>query len=334
MSSTPTPSSQSVSQDSSEEAQKLFNEIKILAEAKDFVGAEKLRNTLIEVAPMALQEIIDSAEIIEKEKSFGIDPKHLALWDDLYKELSEEEKNCLFYSMKKIVVPEKKKILAKGKFNDKLFFIEDGKIAVYKTKGDKNILVAQLCRGNLLGEYTFTTISLCSASALTQSEVTMYYLKSSATDDWEEKHPDLLQKLTKFCDKKGNIDEIARRRKQEKWKYPRFSAQGNVTANLLTEEDEKTDKFFHGDIVDISRDGASFGIIIHNKKQARDLLMRRLHLSFACELANNEGIKFDTTGIVVRVSFHHYSSYIIHLRFDMLIDENIVEKCAVNEEQA
>jgi len=186
MLSTSTPSNQSAGLDQSQKIQELLSEIRTLAKVKDFVGAEKVRDTLIEIAPMALQEIIESAEIIEKEKSVGIDPEHLALWDDLYKDLSEEEKNCIFYSMGKIVVPEKKKILSKGKYNDRLFFIEDGKVAVYKTKGDKNILVAQLGRGNLLGEYTFTTISLCSASALTQSEVTMYHLKSSATDDWDE----------------------------------------------------------------------------------------------------------------------------------------------------
>lgn len=325
MSSTDTPSIQPGDQDNSQKIEKLFAEIKALAQAKDFVGAEKVRNTLIEVAPMALQEIIDSAEIIEKEKSVGIDPGHLALWDDLYKELDEEEKNSLFYSMKKVVVPPKKKILAKGKFNDKLFFIEDGKVAVYKTKGDKNILVAQLGRGNLLGEYSFTTISLCSASALTQSEVTMYYLKSAATDDWADKHPELLQKLTKFCDKKGNLDDIARRRKQEKWKYPRHNIEGKVSANLLTEKGEKTDKFFHGELVDISRDGTSFGVEIQNKNTARDLLTKKVNLSFSCPLKNDK-LEFSASGKVVRVSFHHYSSYKVHIHFDPLIEESLLQK--------
>lgn len=331
MSSTSTLSSQSGDQDNSQKIKELFTEIKRLAEAKDFVGAEKLRDTLFEVAPMALQEIIDSAEIIEKEKSAGIDPKHLALWDDLYKELSEEEKNCLFYSMKKVVVPPKKKILAKGKFNDRLFFIEDGKVAVYKQKGDKNIVVAQLGRGNLIGEYTFTTISLCSASVLTQSEVTMYYLKSSATDDWGGKHPGLLQKLTKFCDKKGNLNDIGRRRKQQKWKYSRHKIKGMVTANLLTKEGQKTEKFFHGKLLDISRDGSSFGLEIQNKKTARALLTQHLNLSFTCN-PEDEKINFSAIGKVVRVSFQLYSSYIVHIRFDKLIEENLIEKITGKEE--
>jgi signal-transduction protein with cAMP-binding, CBS, and nucleotidyltransferase domain len=226
--------------------------------------------------------------------------------------------------MKKIVIPPKKKILSKGKFNDKLFFIEDGNVAVYKTKGDKNILVAQLGRGNLLGEYTFTNISLCSASALSQSDVTVYYLKSSATDDWENTHPELLQKLTKFCDKKGNLDAIARKRKQEKWKYPRHKIEGQVTANLLTEDGQQTDKFFHGNIVDISRDGASFGMELHNKNTARELLTQHLNLSFICNTQNKK-MKFSATGKIVRVSFQSYTSYKIHIRFDKLLAEKIID---------
>jgi CRP-like cAMP-binding protein len=327
---TSTPSSQSGGQDQSQEIKILFSEIKTLAKVKDFVGAEKVRDSLIKIAPMALQEIIESAEIIEKEKSVGIDPEHLALWDDLYKDLSEEEKNCIFYSMGKIVVPAKKKILSKGKSNDRLFFIEDGKIAVYKAKGDKNILVAQLGRGNLLGEYTFTTISLCSASALTQSEVTMYHLKSSATDDWEEKHPGLLEKLTKFCDRKGNLDDIARRRKKEQWKYPRHKIKGIVTANLLTKEGQKTENFHHGDLIDVSRDGTSFGVEIQNKKTARALLTEHLDLSFTCN-RGDEKITFSAVGKVVRVSFQLYSSYLVHIHFDTLLEENLIEKITGKE---
>ena len=330
MTSNSKPASQSEDQDHSQKIKELFTQIKQLAKTKDFVGAEKLRDTLIEVAPMALQEIIDSAEIIEKEKSAGIDPEHLALWDDLYKDLSEEERNCIFYSMKKIVVPPKKKILAKGKFNDRLFFIEDGKVAVYKQKGDKNIVVAYLERGNLLGEYTFLTISLCSASVLTQSEVTMYALKSSATDDWEEKHPGLLQKLAAFCDQKGNLSDIDRRRKQEKWKYSRYKVNGTVTANILTKEGQKTEKFFHGKLLDISKDGTSFGVEIQNKKTARALLTQHLDLSFTCNLGG-EKRTFSVVGKVVRVSFELYNSYIVHIHFDSLLEENLIAKITGKE---
>ena len=312
--------------------EELFAAIKKLTERKDFIGAEKLRDTLLETSPMALQEIIDSAEIIEKAKYSNIDQAHLALWDDLYNELSVGEKNTIFYSMQKIKVPAKKKILSKGQFNNRLFFIEDGKLAVYKQKEGKNELVAQLGRGNILGEYTFTTISLCSANVLSQSEVTLYSLKNSATDEWEEKHPGLLQKLTKFCDKRGNLSEIDRRRKQEKWKYPRYKTQGIVTANLLDKEGQKTDRFFHGKLLDLSRDGASFGVEIQNRKTARALLTKHIRLTFSC-MAGNDTISFYASGRVVRVSYHLYSSYTVHIRFDTFAEENLIETLAAGKEQ-
>ena len=47
------------------------------ARAKDFPKAEKLRERLLEVDSMALNEIISSAEIIEEEKTQALDSIHL-----------------------------------------------------------------------------------------------------------------------------------------------------------------------------------------------------------------------------------------------------------------
>ena len=96
MSATLASAGQPAAQDQSQKVKELFSEIKTLVEVKDFAGAEKVRDTLLDVAPMALQEIVESAEIIEKGKSTGIDLEHLELWGDLYDELSEEERNCIF----------------------------------------------------------------------------------------------------------------------------------------------------------------------------------------------------------------------------------------------
>ena len=46
------------------------------ARAKNFMEAEKLRERLLEVDSMALNEIISSAEIIEEEKTQSLDSIH------------------------------------------------------------------------------------------------------------------------------------------------------------------------------------------------------------------------------------------------------------------
>ncbi len=77
----------------------LFKLIVQSAREKNFTKAEQLRERMLEVDPMALDEIISSAEIIEEEKSQALDPIHMQIWSKLYDRLDTEEKNELYFSL-------------------------------------------------------------------------------------------------------------------------------------------------------------------------------------------------------------------------------------------
>ena len=62
----------------------LFLEIQTALKDGKIMDAEKLREKLLSLNPMALTEIIKSAEMIEKAKSANIDKDHLAIWDHLW----------------------------------------------------------------------------------------------------------------------------------------------------------------------------------------------------------------------------------------------------------
>ena len=98
-------SAPSANENKAERVDKLYTEIEAAAKARDFTRADALRGKLMEVDPTALTQIIGSADLIEKEKAEGLDKMHLTIWDHLYQNLNSEEKNCLFYSMKKMVIP-------------------------------------------------------------------------------------------------------------------------------------------------------------------------------------------------------------------------------------
>ncbi len=328
MSALATSSDQCSAEDQALEVQKLFNQIKILAANKDFLQAEALREKLIELHPMSLREIIDSAEIIEKEKGEGIDQDHLALWDKLYSTLNEEEKSCFYYSLRKFIIPPKRKILSKGAFNNRLYFIEKGEVVIYKTKGDKNVVVAKLGRGSLLGEYTFSTITLCSASVISSEEVHVRCLKGSETDDWEEKHPGLLHKIITFCESNGHLDDIERARKQAKWKYPRHSVVGRVKASLLAKDGSVNNAHFNGSVTEIARDGTCFEINCSKKKTARALLAKNLSLSYTFGKDEQQEFMFTVTGKVVRVSFNLHNDYSVHIRFHKILNEELIDNIA------
>lgn len=301
-------------------AKNLFTKIEEHAKKSEFTEAEALREKLIETVPGALSEIIKSNTIIEEAKTAALDKDHLAIWQDLYEDLSEEETNCLFFSLKKVVVPPKKRILAHGALNSKLFLIERGQVTVFYPKQDKNIVIAQLGRGDMLGEYTFTTISLCSASVVSNTEVQLRYLDSSSTDSWLEKQPALYDKLLKFCQEYGKVEQILQKKELEKRTNSRYNIKGIIAATVLDKEGKKTSSNFRGSLSNISIVGSCFDIHCSKKETARALLARHIHLTFEIEI-NGNPYRFAAIGKIVRVSFHLHSDYSVHVHFVKELDQ-------------
>ena len=248
------------SENKEELVKQLCNQIEQAAKDKNFKQAEMLRNRLLEVDSTALTEIIKAAEIIEEEKTAGIDGEHLEIWENLYSTLTPEETNCLFYSMRRVVIPPKKIILSHGAYNTRLFFIDSGKVTIIFPKKGKNTVLAQLGRGNLLGEYSFTSISLRSATAVSHTEVNLYVLDNQVTDTWHDEYPGLYGKIIDFCIKHGSLEDISRWKALEKRNKPRYPVSGPLQGTLLSKEGEKTETSFKGSLADISLEGCAFEI--------------------------------------------------------------------------
>jgi hypothetical protein len=305
--------------------EKLFNEIEAAAISRDFQRAEALREKLMTENPTALRHIIKSAEIIEQEKTAGIDRDHLATWDSLYSTLTQEEKTGLFYSMKKVVVPPKKIILSHGAYNTRLFFIDQGKVTIIFPRKGKNTVLAQLGKGNILGEYSFTSISLCSATAVSHTEVVLYCLENSATDNWHTDYPGLYEKIIDFCIKHGSLEDISRWKSLEKRNKPRYPLSGPVKGYLLNKEGRKTETYFRGVLADISTEGCGFDIKLSKKATARALLARHLLLDFSFEI-EGAPFEFEMTGKIVKLSFYMHSDYCIHVSFDKPLKKAVLAK--------
>ena len=330
MSETPASSAPLSAEEKSRLVKKLVSEIAAAARARDFQQADVLRDKLVAVDPMALVEIIKVNGLIEEAKTAAFDRDHLAIWSKLYDNLSEEERNGLFYSMKKIVVPPKKLLFSHGTRSDRLFLIERGLVTIFFPKDGQNIILAQMGRGDILGGCTFTTTSLCPASAVTHTEVHLMCLEGDATRALDDKFPGLFDKLIGFCTANGRVDEIVRNKRMEKREFVRYLAEGVVAATVLTTDGQKTDAVFRGDLANISMAGACFAVRISKKATARALLARHLHLSFACG-AKDSPISFRVVGRVVRVSSHLYDDYSVQVRFTRLLPEELIKKIAPGE---
>ena len=312
-------------QDLGQQTEKIFRAIETALQNKEITRAEALREQLIETNPMALTEIIKSAELIEKTKTANRDKDHFAIWDKLYSTLTEEEKNGLFYSLKKVIVPPKKILLAQGSLNSRLFFIDRGTVSVCQPKGKKLAVLAQLGRGDILGEYTFATIALCSATAVTSSEVHLMYLENSATADWNDIHPELYNKIIDYCMKNGQVDAILRRKKLKKQQTTSYAVSGQVAACLLDKNMEKTDTRFRGNISELSVYGTSLGIKCSNKETARALLGKKLLLNF---FFKEENTTIKTVGRIEEITFHLYNDYTLHIQFSNKLSEKQIPQSA------
>jgi len=323
MSSQPDSSDRSSGENSAQTLENLVAEIKHTVEAGDFQIAERLREKLIETYPMAISEAIGSAEMIETAMTAALDREHLELWSDLYDQLTDEERNCLYHSLQKYNLPEKRMLLKYGSLNNRLFFLEQGTVTVAVPQGkNKYQVLAQLGRGDVLGEYSFATIALCSATAVAKSPVQIRCLEGRIAESWEEKHPGLYDKILAFCQKYGRIDRISARQEQEQHNHPRYPMQGRVKATLLDKNGRPTKVLFNGDMEEISRSGTSFSIHCNQRSTVKKLLTRSFDLSFSCSTVGRE-LTFSTVGRVVRVSFLLYNDYLLHIGFHTYLPEDL-----------
>ncbi len=322
----PVPSDQSAEKTLLQRINQLSSEIKLAVKAGNFEAAATLRDELIETDPMAINEAIKTAELIENAMSAAIDKEHLAVWHELYDQLTVEETNCLFYSMKEHILPEKRMLLKYGSLNNRLFFLEKGRVTVGIPEEENKLkILAQLGRGDVLGEYTFATIALCSATVVTKTTVQLRCLEGRKAEGWEDKHPGLYNKVLEFCKKHGRIDLISQRKELKNHTHPRYPVQGHVKANLLDKNEQQTKVSFNGELEEISRSGSSFSVHCNKRATVKQLLARSFALSFACS-EKGKKINFSSTGRIVHVSSLLYNDYLLHIGFHTPLPEKLVKQ--------
>lgn len=300
-------------------AEKIAREIEKLAFAGDFSSAERWRQVLLAKHPMALSEIISTAELIEDEKTRRIDHDHLAMWDALYRRMTEEERNCLFYSTRRVAVSPGKIILKQGAVIPRLLFIESGRVTLFHSKGKDRILIGQLSRGDIIGDETFFQLSAATLSAGCQTDVQLRYLDKSAVISWEEKCPGLYQRLSDYCQKYSRSQQMMQHKNIEKRAFTRKKSESKLRAFLISSEGVKSSEHIRGSVMDVSRNGISFDIHSSRPENAHRLLGK------AMEIEVERGVGGPVTmlkisGTVVKVGILMHNDYSIHVKLDKVFD--------------
>ena len=301
----------------------LFKMIVQYAEEKNFIKAEQLRERMLEVDSMALDEIISSAEIIEEGKSQSLDPIHMQIWSKLYDMLDTEEKNELFYSMQDSVLGINKAVFSQGKLDTNLYFINQGQLKmVYENKAG-DVLLYTLGSGQLAGQENFFSNTVCTTSLITLSNVNLKYIAKDTLLKWKMELPTLEQKLNDFCDGFPSATKLLQSKKMDRRALKRIKLSGKGLINLLNRAGEPIGKSFKGALSDISVGGLSFEIRISKEETARILLGRRISIALNVSKSIASQV-IDQKGIIVGVYPFPFEDYSIHVKFDKQLDQAVI----------
>ena len=225
----------------------LYELIVECAKKHDFMKAEALRDKLFEIAPMALNEISRSADIIDDEKSRSIDHIHRKIWSKLYDSLTTEEANELYFAMKEHVYREGEKIFSVGDADNNLYFLDSGEAKMVYMKQNEEILKV-MEPGYTAGEDTFFyTTSTKTVSLIAKSKVKVHSLGRNVQERWKDKFPALEQKLQEYCEKSGRVSEILTQKGMSRRRNRRIKINGKVSAQLLQPTGAPTGKPFLGE---------------------------------------------------------------------------------------
>jgi len=306
----------------------LYSLIINYAKAKEFAVAESLRERLLQIDNMAVTEIVNSAEIIEAEKSETIDEQQRGLWKQLYDSLTLEESNAFYFAAKKINIAADRTIIKQEMLNDKLFFIHEGRLKLMHQQGEKEIYLKQINKGETVGQDTFFSISICTTSAITISNVQLSYLDLCALQKLEKQFPGFENKLQEFCLQSGDkIEALLKKKKVERRRYARFDVSGKIITQLLDKKNKPMAEPFRGHLKDISVGGTCYFIKCPQKSSARLLLGRPAQ--FTISFPKDGGhMMVKTKGVIVGVSSRFFNEYAVHVRFSRLFPENQIREWA------
>jgi CRP-like cAMP-binding protein len=301
----------------------LFKMIVQCAKEKNFTKAEQLREQLLEVDPMALDEIISSAEIIEEGKSQALDPIHMQIWSKLYDMLDTEEKNELYFSMQDSILGINKTVFSQGELNTNLYFINQGQLKmIYQDKAG-DVLLYTLGAGQLAGQDNFFSNTVCTTSLISLSNVNLKYITKDALLKWKKELPTLEQKLLDFCAGFQNATSFLQSKKMDRRGLKRVKLSGKGLIKLLNRAGEPIGKAFKGVLSDISAGGLSFELRISKEETARLLLGRRISIAFNIH-KNIPTQMIDKNGIIVGVYSFPFEDYSIHVKFDKMLDQSVI----------
>jgi len=302
----------------------LFDMIVKYAKQKDFEKAESLRDKLLDVGPMALTEIVKSAEIIEEEKGAAIDQDRLNTWKEIFDKLTEEETNALYFAMKSVSYDADQTVFQQGESNSRLYFIYKGQVKLVADQDGENIIIKELGAGDIMGGDTFFFLTVCTITAVTLSEVELYFLEKELLTKWEKDFSGIESKLSDYCSELEKVSDMLKKQGRSRRAQERIKVSCKILMQTIDDSGSPLEQPVRGTLADISIGGLSFDLKISKEKADKMFLEPKVNVKFTLK-TNESEYKIMQNGTIVGILYHFYD-YSIHIKFDNLLDEKIIEE--------
>ncbi len=306
----------------------LVSLVKECVAMKKFAKAEALREKIFEIDDMALSEIVETAEIIEKAKTQAIDPTFGDVWVGFKDFFSEEEINAIYYATSIKTFSPDEYLCKQGEAGDSLYFVISGQIKSVFAKGRQEMLIQTLGPGSIAGADSFFSISVSTTSLAAISTAQVGILTDEAVQAIKQKNPTILPKLKDYCLSFDRAHDLLVQKGLNRRNHERFKIGGTLRFYVINDEGKIISNEHRGELSDVSLGGVSYYIRTANREHARNLLGRRLLIRFG--LPTQKGLlSAERTGVITGVISHMFNDYSVHVKFDKLLDSRVEQLIVV-----
>jgi hypothetical protein len=296
----------------------IYNQAVTAAKIKDFTVAELLLDRLLEINPMALNEAIELGEFIEKQKNTSINSHHLEIWSELYEEMTTEEFNKLYHSLRQENYRKDDLIVQSGENDNNLYFLNSGYVSLSCVVGGREIFLKRMKPSNVLGADQFFSNSVWTVTLRALCEIQVDVLDHAVLKKIAVDHPGIEHKLRKYCQKHTPVPELLKMSGSDRREYPRFSIVLQTKNVLVDPYGSVETRSFNGELFDISEQGMAFTIRISHTSKARLLLGRHIKTTIivgAEELSQLSGVV-----VGVRLFSPIVQDFSVHVKLSKGID--------------
>lgn len=307
----------------------LLDLISTMASLQQFDQAEVLCQRLAEIDPLALEDILKAAAILEEQRNAAMGQAQATNWVESYDFLTTEEFNALYSSMEHVKYDANENIVVQGDSQQWLFFVNKGRAKLFSRDAHGNDILQKIAGpGEVFGVDSFFKPSVWTVDVASVGPVEVSVLTQEALRKWQNTFPDLEAKIKDFCQQFSEHESLnvmaMDRRAME-----RLNCAGRLVMAVLDDQGHGTGIALQGDMGGISIVGIFFTIHISQKKHVRLLLGRKVLVSLIGGPPDNR-LTSGVAGVVVAIyvqdptngDLASYAQYAVHVQFDQPLRES------------